>query len=435
MATEKVDALIRLKRAKIRLQKEKPFFSDLLFFLEIIKAEKGTMRCPTMGINMKGQLFFDEGYVNETDDERLKGGICHEVLHLALLHIQRGVGKPHSDIWNMAIDCQTNFILAKNGFTLPKCSCVPDLYGNKVKIMSVDDQKVHYEVEDVENKTAEEIYNELLKKFPNLKNKKCYVCIGSGDDDGKDGKGKPNFNGFDTHFTEGVSKEEAQRAEQDWKQRLINASVRAKSIGSAPAGMGRLVDELLEPKVNWREKLYRFITNDMPNDFSFRRPHKRSQALGWYVPNYLKENLEVCVFIDTSGSIGEDELKEFKSENIGIAKAFESIRMTMGYCDAEIQGKPIEVVEGNQQAIMESQPKGGGGTDMRKIFKWIDKNKRDAKVVIVFTDGYTPWPKADELNGRHVLWIITKDGIDIGGKKDRYHEMPDDNIGEFVKLN
>jgi predicted metal-dependent peptidase len=159
----------------------------------------------------------------------------------------------------------------------------------------------------------------------------------------------------------------------------------------------------------------------MPHDYTYRRPHKRSEALGYYVPNYVKEMLRVASFIDTSGSISQFAISEFRSENIGIARAFESVQIHIGYIDVKVHDV-LEVTNGNIDKIINFVPKGGGGTDMRNIFTWLDRNLPDIELVVVFTDGYTPWPKPEQLSGRKVLWLVnTKEKVPSGiGEVIRY---------------
>jgi predicted metal-dependent peptidase len=149
------------------------------------------------------------------------------------------------------------------------------------------------------------------------------------------------------------------------------------------------------------------------------------------MPSYLKEQLKVAVFIDTSGSIGDDELMRFKSECVGIAKSFESIDMIIGYCDTEVKGKPLEVANGNVAKIMEYKALGGGGTDMTKCFTWINKNAPENELIVIFTDGYTPFPTKKLVGNRNVLWVISSGGLDAEKVVKQWNG---EAIGEVIKI-
>jgi predicted metal-dependent peptidase len=350
------------------------------------------------------------------------------------LHVPRGEKKREHFIWNLAIDCQANYIVEKNNMKLPDVCCKPDFYSGSVKIMN--GTELVYEVENVESKSAEKIYVELLDNLPRQnkgKGKGKGQGIGIECDDEGNYKG-----GFDKHLdkvdssagSEGqeLSKEDKQRLQQMWKDRLINSIYRAQSCGNTPAGMDRYIKDLLEPKIDWRTKLYKHISDELPNDFTFRKPHKRSSAIGHYCPSYTKEALRVGVFIDTSGSIGQDELKQFKSECVAIAKSFDSISMVLGYIDTQMY-PPIEVENGNIQQIIDSTPKGGGGTDMRQVFKFIDEKCNDLEVVVVLTDADSPMPKPEDLKSRKVLWVVPKRSEDYAKR-----QFENKDIGEWVVI-
>jgi predicted metal-dependent peptidase len=444
----KYPPLVMIKRAKVELQKEKPFFSDLIFYLKLVEANpKENWRFETMAIDGVGNLYFNPEWVDKLSPDEIKGVLCHEVCHLAFLHIPRGEKKREQFIWNLAIDCQANFIVVKNNMRLPsECGCLPDVYSNSVKIMSKN--AVVYEVQDIENKSAEKVYLELLENLPR----------GDGEGEGKgkggrksgkgsgrggiEGNGRGGYKGgFDEHLDntdkksaedkgKELSKEDIQRLQQAWKDRLINSIYRAQGCGHTPLGIDRLVKDLLEPRIDWRAKLYKHISDGLPSDFTFRKPHKRSGAVGHYCPSYVKEALRVGVFIDTSGSIGEDELKQFKSECVGIAKSFDSVSMVLGYIDTEMY-PPIDVDNGNIQQIIESTPKGGGGTDMRQVFQFIDKtdNCKDLEVVIILTDADTPMPKPSEVRNRKVLWVVPKRSEEYAKKR-----IEGKDIGDYIVI-
>lgn len=421
MADEDVE--FRIKKIKIRLQKEKPFFADILFFMSVKPMPEGAMH-DTMAVDMNGNLYYSDAFVNKLSDDELKGVLIHECLHMALLHISRGQNKcvningPAKHFyWNLAVDCQANYIAVQNGFVLPTkdVACLPR-NADVVVTVQVGGKRYSHTVKEVEKKTAEEIYVEL---YNHLKIPITTVNIsvpGGSQQDKALGEGS---GGFDNHIYDGT-KEDAERSEKDWKQRAINAVYRAKNIGNLPAGIERLVDGLIEPKIDWRTKLYKFISDDVISDYTYARPHKRSEAVGFYNPSFTKEGLNVAVFIDTSGSIGDEELTEFKAECIGIVQSFGNVQMLLGYCDADVHS--VEEISGETDIIY-SKPKGGGGTDMRQCFTWLKKNGHRPDVVVILTDGYTPFPESQAMK---TLWVISENGISP--------EQFNENIGEWVKM-
>jgi len=391
-----MDALLRLRRARVRLQRTHPFFADLLFFIKFIEDDK----LDSAGVDCHGNFYFLPKWIDTLTDEEIRGLLVHEILHLALLHLQRGFNKHNRFIWNLAADCHANFIAKESNLVLPKqTACIPDVYDNCVSIVGAD-KKVICRVKNIKQKHTEAIYHELLQKLP---------------------KTTTLPKGFDVHIFGTLSEQEQKNLEEVWKQRVVSASVRVRSIGKLPASIERLVGQLISPKINWREKLYKHIVMDMPCDFTFRRPHKRSSSVGWYMPSYKKEHLNVAVWMDTSGSISKHEITVFLSEVVGICKAFNNIILTVGWCDTKVHGI-TEVTDNDVNKIIELKPKGGGGTDLRNIFPYMDKHMPDVQTTIIFTDGFTPFPNQAQIKNRNVLWVLTTN-------KDIPH-----NIGEVVRL-
>lgn len=117
-------------------------------------------------------------------------------------------------------------------------------------------------------------------------------------------------------------------------------------------------------------------------------PHKKSFSTGVYMPNLVREKIEIVVGVDTSGSIGQKELQEFVSEVVGIGNSFSNIEMDLLFCDSEVHNEYV-VTRDNLNEIMDFKIAGGGGTSVLPIVEWINDNKPQCKVFIYITDGYS----------------------------------------------
>jgi predicted metal-dependent peptidase len=347
----------------------------------------------TAGIDYKGNFYFAPDYIDSLSDTDLNFVVAHETLHLALAHLLR---KENRDklLWNVAIDYATNNMLEEQGFHYSKQGI---LRSDKFKGLS-----------------AEEIYDRIKKEVDKLPKITFDVHIygsksdggGKSNGDGKTyGNGKPDFkkeidNGEDEME---VSEKEMNELSSGWKERVITAYDIAKSMGRIPAGLQRLVEDLLDSRMDWRSILRRFITNEYPFDYSWSRPSKRSCSTGIYMPYVLKENIDIVVAIDTSGSVGSEEFKNFMSEIVGIAKTTNVMRMTLITCDCAIH----EVHEiTNDYDFGELKVSGYGGTDFRPVFKWIDENKPNTKLLVYFTDGMGEYPKEETVK---TIWVYPKE--------------------------
>ena len=193
----------------------------------------------------------------------------------------------------------------------------------------------------------------------------------------------------------------------NWGKIFKEAYEYAKMIGKEPAGLERVFD-FQEPQMDWRELLYRYVTQLIPQDLTYSKPHKKSISAGYYFPGIKKEEIEVTAAIDTSGSIGEEELNAFMGILSTIFNQFDAVHLTVMSCDAAVYN--VESVT-SKMKLRQYRSYGGGGTDFRPVFKWITKNKPETKILIYLTDLYGTFPEKNEVPmGLTTLWLVTPQG-------------------------
>jgi predicted metal-dependent peptidase len=381
----------RMMKAKIKISYSNPFFAYLSLYLTIEEDTIG--RIPKncgMSVSPTGHLFYRKEFVDEITDAQLLGVLKHEILHLGLLHLVRGGRRQHLK-WNISTDVAVNTILIKNGDELPK-GLKPN-NRNQFIIMNKT-------INDIDTKSAEEIYDEL-PDIPEQKGIEIYITFDNHEKEGdkKDGKGEP------------LTESELQKIETEWFNRVQTAMVLAQQRGKLPLGLERYVDKLKDVEINWRVVLQRFIQQSIPTDYTWSSRSKKGYALGIYLPSVIKEKIDIVVGVDTSGSIGQEELTKFLSEIIGIAKTFrEVIDMRIMFHDVEVHGNYL-IKNGNIPQIMAMTIKGGGGTSHKPFFEKVKKEVRDCKCMVSFTDGYSDIENMN-LNDYKFskLFIINKKG-------------------------
>jgi predicted metal-dependent peptidase len=395
--TDNLSAEDRIRKVRISFLRENPFFANISLYLNLIETRNMTM--PTMGIDYEGNLYFDPDYVKGLTFSELKGVIAHEVLHICLQHLLRK-GSRDKELWNCSTDLAINLILQEQEFRLPHGVLLSDEFNNL---------------------SAEEIYDKLYKTAKKIKihidgqgnvtignmsgkqfDKHFYPKKGENGNGVSGGKDK-DYKGKGENDSP-LSEREIKKLEDEWKKRIVEAQNIAKSMGSMPAGLERMIGTLLEPKINWKALLYRYITNEIPHDISYSFPHKRSESVGVYLPHTVKENVEIAVSIDSSGSIGIEELNEFLSEIMGISRSFANLNMTVIVCDAKVHDV-YDIRNGFDPKDIKIH--GGGGTDALPIVRWLEENKPYTKLWIYLTDGYT---QLDGVNPFKSLWVISKNG-------------------------
>ena len=98
-----------------------------------------------------------------------------------------------------------------------------------------------------------------------------------------------------------------------------------------------MVDQLLEPRLSWRELLRNSIVSSAKNDYRLIPPNKRHIWRGIYLPSSWGEDVEVAFIVDSSGSMSNDELRDGLSELKGICEQFDSYRIWFAQCDWDLQ--------------------------------------------------------------------------------------------------
>ena len=380
-------------KAKVQLQKTHPFFAYILSQMVVEEREE----VKTMGVDSKGHLFYNKGFVSSLTLPELKGVLCHEALHTALEHFGRA-HKRNKEMWNIATDIVVNNMLLINGLTLPESGIIPQ--DDSITLLGTT-------IDKISEKTAEGVYN-LLPEVDKVSIPRfdvhIYSCSESlskpnGSESGKSEPGDKSESGLEKSTADGLGGDED---EKSWSDVLINAEIYAQMRGTVPKGMKRFIDRLLKPQIPWYRILYEFVVGTLPVDWTWSYPSKRSIGVGVYLPKVKRESLDVVVTIDTSGSISRKTLTLFVSELAAIINAFEGLKMTILIGDADVN-EIIEVQSGDLEKVMKVDFRGGGGTDHKPFYKWIEKNRPECQVIVNLTDGETDFPEREISRS---LWVI-----------------------------
>jgi predicted metal-dependent peptidase len=370
-----------LTRARIHLVMNQPFFGTLALYLHMQEGKVPTIG--TDGTNLYyNPEFIEQLYSNGAGLDQLIGVICHEVMHCCLNHIWRCQTR-NKMIFNIAADFAVNLLVKDSGLRLPQ-DCLYDL---KFKDMS-----------------AEEIYAKIIKDVQ----EKQQQSEGNGEGNGE-GKEKNEENGMseqlwgDHEVWKEVSKKEIEKMQEEWKDRVVQAAESSKTRGKCPAGIERMINAMLYPKLDWRKALAAFM-RPSKSDYSWSPPDRRflNDEYDYLVlPDFNEESVEdVCIAIDSSGSIGGRELEQFNAEIHSILNSYAQFRGWLVYCDAEVHS--FTEIERNS---VRPVPQGGGGTSFIPVFEEIAKRGLDPSCLIYLTDGYGSFPR--EAPSYPVLWVST----------------------------
>lgn len=200
-----------------------------------------------------------------------------------------------------------------------------------------------------------------------------------------------------------------------WKSRISQAHEVAKGRGCGyiPGGVNRYIDELKNPKLDWRTILDEFIQEEVV-DYSFSPPDRRFGDSPFFLPDYNDKDTilkNILFMIDTSGSMSKNDITEAYSEIYGAIEQYNGkVEGLLGFFDAGVtEPKPFtEVGE-----LLEIIPRGGGGTDFEEIFNYISKEMGDIELasIIILTDGYCSFPDEEKAMEIPVLWVINNSDV------------------------
>jgi len=393
----------KLIKAKINLLVTEPWFGQLACYLNLI--EKKVEVVPTAAINERGDFFFSSRFINKLTDLEIKGLVCHEILHLAFQHTFR-LQNRNPILWNIAADLKVNNeIRNRRDIMLPSGGLIPTGPNDSWKFADI-------EIQDIDQKTSEQIYNELYKKTPKFEIK-WSVGKGKKADTSKlpklwkkliDQMVKDLLESSDDKKDK-ISPKEFSRLSQEWKERINVANQTMQ--GNIPLGLKRELDALENPELSWYQIIRQRFTS-LIKKRSWKSVNKK--WLPYYFPGTIKtRNLKAVVAIDTSGSMSKKEITKAISEVWGIASSFRSFKLYIVFNDTETWNL-IEVNNGNREKIRHLEPKGGGGTDFKPVFNLV-KNKFSNLIdcLIFFTDGYGSFP--DEKPMYQTYWITSSEGV------------------------
>jgi len=180
--------------------------------------------------------------------------------------------------------------------------------------------------------------------------------------------------------------------------------------GRMGAKIPRSISDLLEPKIDWREALRDFVTSSIKgkDEFTWRKLNKRHLANDILTPSVENETIgEVIVAIDTSGSIGSEEITEFATELVSICDIAQPEKVRVLWWDTQVHGEQVFNSSEYQNIASLLKPLGGGGTTVSCVSEYVNKEKLNAECVLVFTDGYLEHDIQWNISSP-TLWMITR---------------------------
>ena len=335
----------KVGKAKALLILDHPFFGTACTKRPIIYTDT----VPTAAMSATGQMYLNVDFCEPLTVRHLMFLLAHEAMHYMLSHgLRRGHRDPKA--WNVAADKVINDTLID--------AKVGDFIDGGITLDGARDM------------AAESLYDE-------------------NDDGGGDGAGGIGNDIGDPVDDSGQPLDDAtiHQLEAEAKIDAIQSAKAAKAVGKLPAGIERLIDELVNVKTPWYDILERFMAGKIKDGYSWNRPNRRFIARNIYIPgvDYVPKMGPIVIGVDTSCSIGDDEIAMFNGHINRIIDTCNPEVVHVVYCDAQVAGVDEYTPEDFPVTI---RSVGGGGTSFKPVFDWIDTNAIDPECVVYLTDGY-----------------------------------------------
>lgn len=351
--------------ARVGLLLRHPFFGNLATRLVI---KEGGEWCKTAATEGK-HIFFNKEFFAPLTVAQIQFVLAHEILHNAFDHMGRRETR-NPKIFNWAADYCVNGQIVRDkigDYQIPGINILHD-----TKYYGMGAEEIYDLLKDHNDEMLDQL-GELLDQHFDWE---------AGDDDPDDGR--PRYT------------QEELRGIRDEVREAVMAAAQAAGAGNTPGLIQRMIKELTEPKMNWREILQQQIQSTIKDDFSWMKPNKKAWHLSAVLPGQnLLDTIDIVVAIDMSGSIGDAQARDFLSEIKGIMQQYQNFNIkvfcfdTKVYNEADYDGFSIDDFD-------EYQPMGGGGTDFDVNWDYMKEHDIVPKKFIMFTDGYPCGSWGDE---------------------------------------
>ena len=368
-----------LVKAKSKLLRDYPYFGMLASRLKHEENEN-IEHFASNGV----RFLYNPKFIQECSSEEIEFVLTNCVMHHILSHQQRKL-KRKGALWQLATDFAINNMLKKSKFKIPEGAN----YNKEYK-----------------NMYSEEIYQLLKEQL---------VSEGIGAYD--EAQVLDKFTKKDAKQSIFASMKNVKEIQNDkdadeWDYAAALSKEVAQKKSSMPLGLERFAKKVISNDVDWKFELYNAINRHMRNNYAFMPPNKKHLYRGVALPSLASDTLSLIVAIDTSGSIKEDVLGAFIGEFKSIMQNFPSVAIELLIADAKVHSHHTFMGGDNLEFTL----KGGGGTDYRPVFDYVEQNLPMSSMLLYFTDGEGIFPRFGP--SYEVLWALSqnKNKIPFGRK-------------------
>ena len=381
--------LEKIQKAKARLMLEQPYFGTIASSLRLEENNE------LLTFLSDGEaLRYNSEYIDRLDVAEVEFVMANGAMHSVLKHQDRSSGRTQW-LWQTATDYVVNSMLVKNGMQLPEYAN----YEHKFDGMYAEEvyQMLRDEMMNDEFGMEEQI--EQIMEDDDVHNENITMQqenVASPDA----AEEKYDKNRTDKEESSSTPSQNSEALSEELKEQFEQIFQKLNRQGTLPKDLQFVVPEYFSHKVDWREFLYGYIAAYAKSTYSFVPPNMKYLYRGIYLPSLSSDLLRIVIAIDTSGSVDEMLLSTFLGEVNSIMQSYPNYEIDLLTADAKIQSHKV-FLPGES---LEYEVSGGGGTDFRPVFEYIDQQINYPTLLLYFTDGMGTFPETEA--SYDVMWVM-----------------------------
>jgi len=368
--------LDKIAKAKARLMLEHPYFGTVASSLKLEQNNE------LLTFLSDGEaLRYNSEYIDRLDVAEVEFVMANGAMHAVLKHQHRSAGRTQW-LWQTATDYVVNSMLVNNGMQLPEYANYEHkfdgMYAEEVYQMLRDEMMndefgMEEQIEQIME--GDDVHNENI----HMQQENVASPDASEQKPDKSSKDKEEYSSTPSQNSEALSEELKEQFEQIFQK--LNRQ------GNLPKDLKFVVPEYFSHKVDWRDNM----------KYLYR---------GIYLPSLSSDLLRIVIAVDTSGSVDETLLTTFLGEVNSIMQSYPNYEIDLITADAKIQSHKV-FLPGES---LDYEVNGGGGTDFRPVFEYIDQQINYPTLLLYFTDGMGTFPKIEP--SYDVMWVMPED-VDV----------------------
>ncbi len=395
----------KLAAARARLLLERPFIGALVMHLPLTAAEPSW--CATTATDARA-FYYNPHFIAGLSLVHTQFMLAHDALHCALGHFARRSHR-NAQRWDIACDHAVNLLLADEGMAPPPSALLNTAYrgmaaeeiypliqaGSRERSLDLHLFSVTAELADFPPPSRVPATADDRAWQPAAISSAAAAAGDGWDDAGNEARAHGG------QRPPPAAAAEREQLHELWQSRVAIAAQQARYAGRLGDSWSRSIDALLQPRLPWRALLARHVMGVARDDYSYQRPSRRDgDAL---LPRLRGDQIDLFIALDTSGSIADDEIREFAAE-IDALKSQIRARITLHACDANLDANGPWCFDAWEPLAWPQRVGGGGGTRFEPVFDWIAAQHLRPDVLLYFTDAEGAFPAC--APAYPVIWLV-----------------------------